>query len=719
MVRRAVALTFLASFWFASACGQVGKLHINSEPQNAMAFLDGKYAGLTPLTVDGVAYGKHLLRLLKHGYKLWVGAVEVFESDVFVKVSLQQRQLGSISVTSIPSGANVYLNGVLRGKTPIVLRDIEPGIYTLHLEREDFVTWRQEVKVEEGKVTSVEARLESKSEAYLVGVINANPDNVQAYYELAHLYMIRRRYDDALKILQAGMDACMSEAALTSDMCRLYQEIERIYTGQYKFGDERVLESLRPRILQLLEEGIKRSPRNHYNYTLLAELLDDTQKAVGLYEAALKAMRTQRAKSYFEVLAASAIYKLAQKELNRRSVERAIALLEEAVRKYPKAHASRDALFDLGNIYMERLKDAAKAIEVWRKFISLYPDDDRCSSIRLRIADTLATSLKDCDGAIAEYRRYINDYPDRDDCPSVHLKIAQLYHQALKDPNSALREYEAIVRAYPDWDGLSAVLKTIGDIWMQLNEPAKAEEAYSELVKRFPRSVEAIYVDRDPERRKRRQEAAKAYSEAYKLERQNIEEALKRYEAVVNEFTDTYYAVVSMQRIAYIYGYVLKDTERRIEALRRFMELFPDDDRCEDILLQIASVYTSLKQYEKAAETYRLFLERYPKSDKCVSVQLYLTQLYSIWGGNYNRQKHIEESLKLMRNYPDYDGIPSVWLYFALNFYYQAYPGDKERAQQELLKLIEAYPYCSLRKTAEYYLDLIDAGLQHEENIAK
>ncbi|MCX7778351.1 MAG: PEGA domain-containing protein [Armatimonadetes bacterium] len=718
LLRVSIALTLYIMLGVASAYEQVGRLHIISEPKGAMAFLDGKYVGLTPLTVEGVAYGKHLLRLFKHGYRLWVSAIEVSATDVTIKVNLQQRQLGSISVTSIPPGANVFLNGVLMGKTPIALHGIEPGVYTLRLEREDFETWQQEVKVEEGKVASVEARLESRSEAYLVGLINSDPENVQAYYELAHLYMIRGRYDDALKILEAGMEACMSKKALTSDMRRLYQEIERIYTGQYKFGDEKVLNMLRPRILRLLEEGIKRAPRNHYNYTLLADFVDEPQKALELYEAALKVMKTQRARSYFEVLAASTLHRLAQRMLNKKDIKGAITLLEEVIQKYPNAYASKDALIELGSIYMDRLKDTAKAIETWRRFISLYPEDDRCPSILLRIADTLATSLKDYKGAVAEYRRYINDYPNMDDCPSVHLKIAQLYHQALKDLNAALKEYEAIVKTYPDWDRLSTVLKAMGDIWMQLNERAKAEEAYSELVRRFPRSFEAIYVDKDTDRKKRWQEAAKAYSEAYKLERENIKEALKRYEAIVKEFTDTYYAVASMQRVAYIHQYVLKDKERGIEAWRKFIQLFPDDDRCEDILFQIASTYASLKQYKEAAEAYRLFVKSYPKSDKCIHAQLFLTQIYSIGSGNYDRQKHIEESLKLMRSYPEYDGIPTVWLYLALNFYYQAYPGDKERAQQELLKLVQTYPYCSIRKTAEYYLDLIDAGLQHEENIA-
>lgn len=718
---RHFAAVLIITMALAAATGgeRLSEVHIYSEPSGATVFFDERYVGITPLVVKGVAYGKHLIRLVKGGYKVWVGAIEVENEEVTVKVILQARRLGSISVTSVPPGANVFLNGIFVGKTPIVVRNIEPKVYSLRLEREDFVTWQQEVRVSEDELVNVEAKLESKSEAYLIKEINNNPDDVRAYYELAHLYTIRGRYDDALKILQAGMDACMSPKALTSDMRRLYQEIERIYTGQYKFGDENILKLLRPRILQLLEEGIKRAPRNHYNYTLLAELIDNHQKEIELYESAIKAMKTQRARSYFEVLAASAIYKAAKAALGRGDLQRAISLLEEVVKKYPKAYSSRDALYEIGSIYMDRLRDAKKAIDTLRAFITLYPDDDRCPSVRLRIAEILENSLKDYKGAIEELYLYLNDYPEKDDCPSVHLRIARLYHQAIRDFKAALKEYEAILHKHPEWDGLAGVLKAMGDIWMQLNEPAIAELAYSELLKRFAHSVEAIYIDKDPERRKRRQEAARKYSEAYRCERQNLKEAIERYEAVVKEFTDTYYARSALQRIAYICQYVLKNAEEAIKALNRFIELFPDDDRCEDLMLSIAYVYTSLKQYEKAAEAYRRFIERYPKSDKCVQAQLNLIQLYSIDRNNYDRQRHIEESLKMMRNYPHYDGIPSVWFYLALNFYYRAYPGDKEKTQQELLKLVETYPYCSIRKIAEYYLDLVDEGLQREENMAE
>jgi len=698
---------------------QSAKLQVDSEPTGAMVFFDGHYVGLTPLTIDGVIPGKHLLKLLKHGYKAWVSAIEVTEQENKVSVRLIQYKPSSISITSVPIGVNVYLDNALKGKTPIVLTDIEPGIHTIRLEHEDFIPYQSEINLKEGEQLNIDVRLESKNELYLIGEINANPENVRAYYELAHFYMIRGRYDDALKTLQAGIDACMSPTALTSDMRRMYQEIERIYTGQFKFGDENTLKEVRSRILKLLEEGIKRTPRNHYNYVLLAELLDNNERALELYEMALKAMRTERAKSYFEVLASSALYRLATKALERNELTRTIALLEEVVRKYPKAYASRDALLKLADVYANRLKDARKAIETWERFIQLYPDDDRCPTARLNIADTYANSLSEYERAIAEYRRYLQDYPEKDNCPSVHVKLAQVYHQALKDLKGALKEYEAILQLYPDWDGLAGVLKAIGDILLQMGEKEKAEEKYAELVKRFPRSLEAIYVDKDPERRKYRQAAAKAYSEAYKLEQKNVNEAIERYKAIAVEFKDSYYAPISLLRAAYICQYVLKDIKTAIALREKFLQLFPDDDRCEEVLLYIASAYTSMKQYEEAARKYEEFIKRYPKSDKCVNAQANIIELYRIWGGNYNRKKHIEESLKLMRNYPHYDGIPTIWFYLALNYYYQAYPGDKEKAQQELLKLVQTYPYCSIRKTAEYYLDLIDAGLQSEENKAK
>ena len=58
----------------------VGALSVDSRPQGAAVFIDGKLAGATPLNVAGVPAGEHAVRLEREGYRRWTASVRVVAS---------------------------------------------------------------------------------------------------------------------------------------------------------------------------------------------------------------------------------------------------------------------------------------------------------------------------------------------------------------------------------------------------------------------------------------------------------------------------------------------------------------------------------------------------------------------------------------------------------------------------------------------------------------
>jgi serine/threonine-protein kinase len=58
----------------------VGALTIDSRPQGAAVFIDGKLAGATPLNVPAVPAGEHAVRLEREGYRRWTSSVRVVAS---------------------------------------------------------------------------------------------------------------------------------------------------------------------------------------------------------------------------------------------------------------------------------------------------------------------------------------------------------------------------------------------------------------------------------------------------------------------------------------------------------------------------------------------------------------------------------------------------------------------------------------------------------------
>ncbi len=73
------------------------------------------------------------------------------------------RQTGMIGAKSIPDGANVYINDVLRTATDDTIAGLDPGTYTLRIARNGFVTWEKQVEVFAELVTDITAVLVSQS----------------------------------------------------------------------------------------------------------------------------------------------------------------------------------------------------------------------------------------------------------------------------------------------------------------------------------------------------------------------------------------------------------------------------------------------------------------------------------------------------------------------------------------------------------------------------
>lgn len=67
----------------------------------------------------------------------------------------------SLSILSDPGGAQVFINGVLYGKTPLHL-SLPAGTYNLRLEKTGYLTVKEEVKVKEGEDTALDFELEEK-----------------------------------------------------------------------------------------------------------------------------------------------------------------------------------------------------------------------------------------------------------------------------------------------------------------------------------------------------------------------------------------------------------------------------------------------------------------------------------------------------------------------------------------------------------------------------
>ena len=70
------------------------------------------------------------------------------------------RDLGSLEVRSVPEGSNVFLNGQFVGPTPLVLRELDPGAYTLEIRSgEGYKPYKGRIVLRGGRSVTVEREL--------------------------------------------------------------------------------------------------------------------------------------------------------------------------------------------------------------------------------------------------------------------------------------------------------------------------------------------------------------------------------------------------------------------------------------------------------------------------------------------------------------------------------------------------------------------------------
>jgi outer membrane protein assembly factor BamB len=134
-------------------------IYIHSSPPGADMHLNGIYKDTTPTTIPDVSPGSHTIKLTKSGYEDYTTTVYVSAGDAESIYATLTQETGSISVSSAPSGADIYLDGAYKGTTPTTISDASPGSHTLKLEKHSYAEWLTPVHVTSGVTESITAHL--------------------------------------------------------------------------------------------------------------------------------------------------------------------------------------------------------------------------------------------------------------------------------------------------------------------------------------------------------------------------------------------------------------------------------------------------------------------------------------------------------------------------------------------------------------------------------
>jgi hypothetical protein len=127
-------------------------LKIDSNPNEAEVLIDGRLRGKTPCELS-IAAGSHAIKLRKRGYKYWEQQITIRETkdyNIFAELDLVHGSSVILKIDSNPYGAEILVDGELRGRTPKDL-SLTAGIHTIRLRKRGYRYWEEQITLQEGK----------------------------------------------------------------------------------------------------------------------------------------------------------------------------------------------------------------------------------------------------------------------------------------------------------------------------------------------------------------------------------------------------------------------------------------------------------------------------------------------------------------------------------------------------------------------------------------
>lgn len=147
----------------------VGNINFTTTPDGASIFIDdqeqvGKF---TPTTITDIPIGNHNFILKYSGRNDATGVITVIggaTSYVYIDMSIVSPTKGSISISSVPQDADIYIDNTLYStKTPSTIDDLSPNVYTIVIKKDGYNDYTTMINSIAGQTISINVTLIPKA----------------------------------------------------------------------------------------------------------------------------------------------------------------------------------------------------------------------------------------------------------------------------------------------------------------------------------------------------------------------------------------------------------------------------------------------------------------------------------------------------------------------------------------------------------------------------
>lgn len=172
---------------------EYGQILVLSSPAGANVFLDNSLRGITPLTIKAVSNGPHTVTLRLEGYEDFMQELTVTADAPQVNAALTPRaaetgtptatspagatvsaspastqtvpETGTLSVTTSPTGALVFIDGQMKGVTPATIPGLSPGTHTIRLVLDGYSDLETQTEISAGSTSEFVTGLSKRKQA--------------------------------------------------------------------------------------------------------------------------------------------------------------------------------------------------------------------------------------------------------------------------------------------------------------------------------------------------------------------------------------------------------------------------------------------------------------------------------------------------------------------------------------------------------------------------
>jgi hypothetical protein len=152
---------------------------ITSDIPNADVFINNELRGRTPYSMK-IDYGTYAVRVSKKGYGEYSENIRIDRPTLTIRANLERHENSNISIQSNVKGADVFVDDVLKGQTPLDI-SLDYGTYKIRVSFEGFGDYTDTINVNKKDIAIV-ANLSRQKQNLSMVQVTSNARNAKVYF---------------------------------------------------------------------------------------------------------------------------------------------------------------------------------------------------------------------------------------------------------------------------------------------------------------------------------------------------------------------------------------------------------------------------------------------------------------------------------------------------------------------------------------------------------